>query len=416
VARFRIRGRRKLKGEITLSGAKNAALPILLSSVLAGGEVTLENVPLKLKDIEIAIGLLEALGATVVIKHGVVSILPPRRMRRDIPPALASKIRSSLLLMGIMCAKGKGFRLATPGGCAIGDRKYDLHIEGLRRLGARISQTTSGIEGKPSKLRGNRIEFYLPTTTGTQNVMLGAIFAPGKTAILNANTRPEITDFAAFLNGLGAKIVVGNRVVEITGVRSLKGGRYRVMNGRDEALTYIVATAATGGNLILKGGSVDVLKTSVEPLREAGMQIFQWGDSVFVSRERRLAPIDIFTAPYPGINSDMQPLLAVFAAFAKGGSTITDTRFTERFQYADQLKKLGVDIAVFGNCAIVRGGKKLSGAKMKALDIRGGAALVVAALGAHGTSVVDSVEVIDRGYERLEEKLSAIGADIERIP
>jgi len=415
VAKFRVRGGKKLEGEIRLSGAKNAALPMVLCSVLAGEKVTLENVPVKLRDIRVAIATIEALGAKVTAGGDTLSIIPPGEIARKIPSALASEIRSSLLLMGIMSAKGKRFTLPTPGGCAIGERKFDLHIEGLRTLGAKIVQTPSGIQGRPSDLRGDRVEFYLPTTTGTQNVMIAATFARGKTTIFNANTRPEIVDFAGFLNRLGAKITVGNRVIEVSGIKRLRGGHYRIMNGRDEALTYVVAAAAAGGNLILKGGDTGVLKTSIEPLREAGMQIFQWGESIFVSSGDPLRPIDIFTAPYPGINSDMQPLLSVFAAFARGTSTITDTRFTERFQYAGQLKKLGVDIQVFGNCAIVKGGRRLRGARVKALDIRGGAALVVAALGAHGTSIIDAAELIDRGYERIEEKLRGVGADIERM-
>lgn len=223
---------------------------------------------------------------------------------------------------------------------AIGDRKFDLHIEGLRALGCHMDVGDDYICGEVEKLKGAEIEFYLPTTTGTENIILAACFAEGKTVLKNANTRPETIDMCRFLNSMGARITVSNRVIEIEGVDRLKGTEYTIMSGIDEAVTYMIAAGVTGGEIMIKNFSLEFVKSDVEYLRKAGIEIFEWGGSVYVSAKKEIQPFDMFTAPYPGVNSDMQPLFAALALKAKGESTITDTRFTDRFQYVQELKKI----------------------------------------------------------------------------
>ena len=414
--RFLIHGGRLLKGSVRLSGAKNAALPILVASILADEDVVLTNVPTALKDVQTTLEILESIGAKVIIEQDRV-IINGKGMSRKPPSDLCSRIRSSLVFLGALLAKFGWSEVAAPGGCKIGQRKFDLHLQGLRDLGADVVCVEDTIRARNNRgLFGTEIALYLPTTTGTQNIVFGALAAKGTTLIKNANTRPENQDFFEFLNKMGARIRYGNRVVEVEGGAKLHGAEHQIMAGTDEMITYVIMVAATGGEIQIENASLRHEPISVRHLRDSGVEIFEWGDSVFVSaKNRALKPVDIATAPWPGINSDLQPLFSVYAAACSGESSITDMRFTDRFQYVEGLKKFGIAIEAYGNCAVVRGGHPLSPANVEATDLRGGAAMVTAALMADGTSEIGNIYQIDRGYERIEQKLAGVGARIERI-
>lgn len=414
MAEFEITGGTPLSGEMHLSGAKNAALPILLASMLSEGVVELENVPTQMQDIKVAIRVMRRLGATVRIAGSRVTVDPSGLDTTVVPTLLASKIRSSLILLGILIARFGEVDLPFPGGCDIGTRKFDLHLKGLRALGSSLSVDDKGIRGSARSLRGAKIDFYLPSTTGTQNVMIGACTAHGKTIIRNANTRPENEDFARFLNSMGARIKVKSRVMEIEGVRRLGPTRYRIMRGGDEAMTYMIAAGMTRGEIVIEDYDLATVRVDTQYLKEAGMDIFEWGGSVYVSGAKGIRPFDMFTAPYPGVNSDLQPLFAALALTAPGDSTITDQRFTDRFGYVKELRAFGARIDHFGNCAVVHGGRRLRGARVQATDLRGGTAELLTALAAEGKTVIENVYQIDRGYERLERKLRRVGAAVTR--
>jgi len=413
---FLIKGVSRLQGEIELSGAKNAALPILVGAILSNEDVILHNIPLKLKDIQLTLDIIRSIGGKVIIDNKRVIINGKGISNFRLPADSSSKIRSSLIFLGALLSKIGKAEIPFPGGCSIGERKFDLHIDGIKALGAEVSINDSIKAEITRQLKGATFDFYLPTTTGTQNVILAALTAEGRTVLRNANTRPENQDFINFLNQMGAKIKLSNRYLEVEGVTGLHGTEYSVMCGSDEMITYIVMAAVTGGEIKIKGGTLKYIPTSLRHLRESGMEIFEWGESVYVSaKDKVLKPIDIATAPYPGINSDLQPLFSVYAAACNGESTITDMRFTDRFQYVDELKKFGIDIEAYGNCAVVKGAKKTTACSVKATDLRGGAALIAAALMSEGDSHISNIYQIDRGYEEIEKKLEKLGAKIQRI-
>ena len=415
MAIFRITGGNRLNGEVILSGAKNASLPILFGSLISDGLVELENVPVLMEDIRVAIEIIRGVGATVEVNGNSVTIDPSGIKDPALPLELVSRIRYSLLLLGAFLNRFGRVELPFPGGCDIGTRKFDLHIKGLQDLGAEMEVNDEGIFGSVDKLKGANIEFYLPTTSGTENIMIGACMAKGKTVIRNANTRPEIEDFARFLSSMGAKIKISSRLIEIEGVDGLGPTKHTIMKGGDEAMTHMIAAGMTGGDVVIKDYNLDQVRVDVNYLRESGMEIFEWGGSVYISGKKGIRPFDMFTAPYPGVNSDMQPLFAALALRAEGESTITDQRFTDRFGYVKELKSFGADIHHYGNCAVVTGGKKLTGADVRATDLRGGAAEILVGLISDGETTIDNIYQIDRGYELLEEKLGVLGADIERL-
>jgi len=415
MALFRITGGNKLAGEVNLSGAKNASLPILFGSLISDGIVELENVPVLMEDIRVALEIIRSIGADVKIDGNRVVIDPSGIKSSALPLELVSRIRYSLLLLGVFLNRFGRVELPFPGGCDIGTRKYDLHIKGLSDLGAKMEANDKGIFGSVDSLKGAEVEFYLPTTSGTENIMIGACMAKGKTVIRNANTRPEILDFAKFLNSMGANIKIANRLIEIEGVDSLCGTKHEIMKGADEAMTYMIAAGITGSDIVIKDYNLDYLRVDTQYLLDSGMEIFEWGGSVYISGRKGIDPFDMFTAPYPGVNSDMQPLFAALALKAPGESTITDQRFTDRFSYVKELKLFGAEINHYGNCAVVLGGKELSGATVHATDLRGGVSEVLVGLMSKGETVIDNIYQIDRGYERLEEKLRGIGGNIERI-
>ncbi len=413
VEMYKIIGGNSLTGKIKLCGAKNAALPILAGTVLTDDEVVLNNVPVQFNDVKVMLNILEALGKKVIVDGNRAWISGPLKTDR-VPADLGNKIRYSLLFLGALLNRLGKTCVPNPGGCNIGDRKFDLHLFGLEALGAEF-QLSNVIEGRAEKLLGKEISLYLPTTSGTQNIVFGALGATGTTLIKNANTRPENLNFAKFLQSMGAKIEMGNRIAKISGPCKLHGTEFSIMNGPDELVSYLIAAAVTKGEIQIENASLEFIPTDVKLLRECGLEIFEWGDSVFVSSKKPLKPINIFTTPYPGINSDLQPLYSVLGSTIEGESTVTDMRFTERFQYVEELKKFGVNIEVYGNCAVIHGGEKLHGCDAKAMDLRGGAAVVLAGLCAEGPTTVDNIYQIERGYANLPETLKSLGANIEIV-
>lgn len=412
--KYRIVGGKRLKGKIRLHGAKNAAMPILAATVLTDEDVILRNVPVWLNDVQVMMEILRSLGKSVDITEDTVTVSGTLKTH-IVPPELGSRIRYSLLFLGGLLNRLQRTSVPNPGGCNIGERKFDLHIEGLERLGCQF-QFSDTIEGRCSSLKGCEINFYLPTTSGTQNIILGALAAEGEMVLKNANTRPENLDFGNFLRSMGADLEIRNRIVKVRGNRApLHGTEYTIMNGPDELVTYIIAAAITGGEIQIENADLKYVPTDYRVLRDAGVEIFEWGNSVYVSARKQLRPIDVFTTPYPGINSDMQPLYSVLSSIIPGESTVTDMRFTDRFQYVDELKKFGMDIEAYGNCAVIRGGKSLYGAEVNATDLRGGAAMVLAGLAAKGTTTIGNVYQIGRGYVNMPEILKSLGADIEEI-
>jgi UDP-N-acetylglucosamine 1-carboxyvinyltransferase len=416
MSRLIIKGPAQLSGEVSVRGAKNATLPIVLASAVSTQPVILENVPTEFKDVEVALEALRYVGCQVNASDGCIEVRSNEIKEEALPPEISGRFRSSLLFLGLLAGKCGHSRVTMPGGCDLGDRKFDLHLEGLRRLGAKVEVLGQSIEVRAERLVGTDIDFYLPTTTGTQNIMIAACFAEGRTRIFNANTRPEIADLGNFLNVLGGRVSVKNRVVEIEGMARFGGGDYCIMPGWDEALTYMIAAGMSNGEICVRDFELEHVKYDIQYLQQAGLDVFEWGGNVYVSgKAKKLRSFDLFTAPYPGVNSDMQPLFAALASQCEGESTITDQRFTDRFQYVKQLRKLGMPIDSYGNCAVVRGPARLKGSRVEALDLRCGAALVLSALAAKGTTEIENSYQIYRGYEHVESRLRSLGADIEKV-
>jgi UDP-N-acetylglucosamine 1-carboxyvinyltransferase len=410
-----IEGGTTLTGEVSLSGAKNAALPLLTAACLGNEPTTLENVPVQLNDVRLQIQLLQAMGAQVDVIDNTVICSRGNLTDGEAPPDIARKVRYSLLLLGLFAALRSKVFLPQPGGCNIGDRKYDLHLMGLRKLGASVVEGDEGISLSCDGLDGASIDFYLPTTSGTENLMIAAALATGTTMIRNANTRPEVQQLGRLLSVMGADVTVQSRIVKITGVNELRGGaRLTVMPGWDEAVTYMVAAGVTEGEIVIKNFNLNYIQEDARYLRAAGVNLFEWGSNVYVSGKGSKQPFDLFTAPYPGVNSDMQPIFAVLALTAPGVSTITDLRFTDRFRYVEELRCFGADIEQFGNVAIVRGGIPLTGCDVFAPDLRGGMACVLAGLTADGATQIANAYQIERGYEQFVDKLAGLGAQIKK--
>ena len=411
-----IEGGYSLEGEVRLSGAKNAALPLLVAACLAKEPITLENMPVRLNDVKVMIELLSSLGADITINQNSVTCCRGKIRGGQVNSELTNKIRYSLLLLGLFAGLKQTVSLNHPGGCNIGDRKYDLHLMGLQKLGAEIEETENAINLKSSGLHGSSIDFYLPTTSGTENIMIASSMAQGTTVIRNANTRPEVQQLGNLLNKMGAHVKVQSRIVEIIGAAELHGGfSFSVMPGWDEAVTYMAAAGVTRGEIVIVDFDLSHIPEETRYLRETGLELFKWKNNVYVSGKHVSKPFDLFTAPYPGVNSDMQPIFAALALTIPGTSTITDLRFTDRFKYISQLKCFGGDVESFGNTAIIRGGKPLKGAEVTATDIRGGMACVLVALAAEGMTRISNIYQIERGYENYVEKLSQLGAVTRKV-
>jgi len=421
VEAIRIVGPARLRGTAGLAGAKNAALPILVAAFAAEGPVTLENMPTGLEDVRVLMEILRELGGVIEEPApNVVRVVKSDLRSWDVPPELAGRIRSSLLLLSLLLGRKGRARLGLPGGCEIGDRKFDLHLMGLEALGARTRVTESAIEAEAAALSGADIHLRLATTSGTENIMLAACFAKGRTRILNAHLRPEVEDFAHMLNALGADIRISARKVEVNGGRPLRGGVYRVMPAWDEGLTIMCGAAMARGEVRVDGMGREFLARynigeHLDVLSRSGASVCAWDECVFVKGPERLNPMHVVTGPHPCITTDLHPVYAAMASMAVGESSFTDTRWPDRFAYVEEFRKLGVDINQYGDCSVVCGGRPLSGAHVVARDLRCGAALAILALAAEGETVISNVYQLDRGYCRFEETLRGLGVQAERI-
>lgn len=411
-----IQGGIPLSGEIRISGAKNAALPILCAALLTEEPLHIGNVP-HLRDVTTMLELLNQMGAEVSVNDRMEVEIAARKLQNlEAPYELVKTMRASILVLGPMLARCGQARVSLPGGCAIGSRPVDLHIKGLQAMGAEIEIEHGYILARAARLKGARIFMDTVTVTGTENLMMAATLADGTTVLENAAREPEVVDLANCLIAMGAKIEgAGSDVITVHGVDRLHGADYRVMPDRIEAGTFLVAAAATGGNVLLKDVRPDILDAVLEKLREAGAHIECGADTIRLEMAGPLKSVNVRTAPYPAFPTDMQAQFMALNAVANGAATVTETIFENRFMHVQELQRLGANIETEGNTAVVRGVPMLSGATVMATDLRASASLVVAGLIAQGETSIERIYHIDRGYECIEEKLSQLGARIKRV-
>ncbi|HDO1368579.1 TPA: UDP-N-acetylglucosamine 1-carboxyvinyltransferase [Aeromonas veronii] len=414
--KFKIDGRCTLNGEVTISGAKNAALPILFATLLCDEEVHLSNVP-RLKDVGTTIKLLEMLGATTKV-NGNVTVLTGAVNNHVAPYELVKTMRASILALGPLAARFGAADVSLPGGCAIGARPVNLHVHGLELMGAKITIEDGYIKARvDGRLKGAHILMDMVSVTGTENLMMAATLADGRTVIENAAREPEVVDLANFLNTLGAKIQgAGTDTLTIDGVERLHGGNYSVQPDRIETGTFLVGAAVTGGKITCRKTDPTLLEAVLVKLEEAGALIEKGEDWITLDMTgRTLKPVTIKTAPYPAFPTDMQAQFTVLNAVAKGTGMVTETIFENRFMHVPELVRMGADIELQGNVAICRDTAQLKGAQVMATDLRASASLVLAGFVAEGSTIVNRIYHIDRGYEDIEQKLQGLGGRIERI-
>ena len=411
-----IEGGAPLAGEVRISGAKNAALPILCSAILSGEPLRVANVP-HLRDVTTMLELLAQMGIAVSVDDRLGVELNAAALNQPVAPYdLVKTMRASVLALGPLVARCGKARVSLPGGCAIGLRPIDQHIKALQAMGATIDIEHGYIHARAQRLKGARISMDLVTVTGTENVMMAATLADGETVIENAACEPEVVDLAACLNAMGAKVSgAGSDVIRVIGVPRLHAASHRVMPDRIETGTFLAAAAATGGKVTLKDTRAGILDTVLEKLREAGAHIDSGADWISLRMNGALRAVSLRTAPYPAFPTDMQAQFMALMTIADGASMITETIFENRFMHVPELCRMGAQINAHGASANVRGVPKLSGAPVMATDLRASVCLVVAGLAAGGETTINRVYHLDRGYERLEEKLAACGAHIERI-
>jgi len=412
--KIRVTGGRRLEGKVSISGAKNAALPILLSSLLTDGVNTYTNVP-QLKDIETTLLLLEQLGAEVAIEGDTVRVDADGLNRFEAPYDLVRKMRASVLVLGPLLARLKRARVSLPGGCAIGARPINIHLKGLTQMGAAVQLHHGYVEVEAARLKGADIYLDIPTVTGTENLMMAASLAQGDTTLRNAAREPEIVALADTLNEMGADIRgAGTAVINIHGVSDLRPAAVSVIPDRIESGTFMVAAALTGGRVTVENCEPEHLGALTDKLRQSGVQIDIEGKSLTVSGSGKIVSTDVKTQPYPGFPTDMQAQFMVLMSIADGMSVITENIFENRFIHVSELRRMGADIQVSGNTAAVRGVARLSGAPVMATDLRASASLILAGLVAEGETVVSRVYHLDRGYQKIEKKFAGLGASIER--
>jgi len=413
--RLRIIGGRRLAGEVQVSGAKNAALPILCASLLAADTLSLARVP-SLQDVRTMLRLLRQLGVRESRQGDSLVLDATTLASHEAPYDLVKTMRASILVLGPLLARLGEARVSLPGGCAIGARPVDQHIKGLRAMGAQISIEHGYVVARASRLRGARIVTDMVTVTGTENLMMAATLASGTTLIENAAREPEVVDLARVLNAMGAQVSgAGTDRIEIQGVESLHGASHSVMADRIEAGTFLCAVAAAGGEVVLRGVEGAIMDATLDKLRATGAEITAGPDWIRLAMQGRPRSVSVRTAPFPGFATDMQAQFMAVDAIAGGTATITETIFENRFMHVLELQRLGADIAIEGNTAVVRGVERLSGATVMATDLRASAGLVIAALVADGETVIDRIYHLDRGYESIEKKLGALGAAVERL-
>jgi len=413
-----IDGGARLTGKVAISGAKNAALPILAGTLLATEPVTVRNVP-HLKDVTTTISLLQMMGVQITVDEQLnVEVDASNVNRREAPYELVKTMRASILVLGPLVARFGEADVSLPGGCAIGARPVNLHVAGLQAMGADVVVENGFIKARASRLEGAHIVFDTVTVTGTENLLMAAVLADGETVLENAAREPEVTDLANFLIGMGAKIEgSGTGTITIQGVEKLGGTDYSVLPDRIETGTYLVAAAMTGGHIKLINTAPEILEAVLIKLSEAGANITTGQDWIEIDMQgKRPHSVDVRTAPYPAFPTDMQAQFCAMNAVADGIGTITETVFENRFQHVLELQRMGAEIQLEGNTAICTGVERLTAAPVMATDLRASASLVLAALAAEGETLVDRIYHVDRGYERIEEKLRQIGGTVRRVP
>ena len=415
-----VRGGRQLEGEVAVSGSKNAALPILISSLLTSETCVYQGIP-NLVDINTTLKLLGGLGVDVdkeswARDSGDLTLRAERVKNLEASYDLVKTMRASFLVAGPLLARFGRAHVSTPGGCAIGTRPVNLHLKGLAAMGASIDQVHGYIEARAEKLRGTKIYLDLPSVGATENLMMAASLAEGTTVIENAAKEPEIEDLAAVLNKMGAQVQgAGSDIIRIEGVTSLRGVTHRVIPDRIEAGSFVIAGVLTGSDVLVTGGRPAHLDAFFIKLKEAGVDLVTDENSVRVKGNGKIKSVDVTTLPYPGFPTDLQAQMMVLMSVADSVSVITETIFENRFMHAQELDRMGADIRLEGNRAVVRGVKELSGAPVMATDLRASVSLILAGLVANGTTEISRVYHLDRGYEHIEKKLSKLGAAIERI-
>ena len=419
MARYVINGGNPLNGSVTISGAKNAAVAILPAALLVKGVCRIENVP-DISDVRILLSILENMGAVVTRETGDTVIIDSTDITSTCPePALVKKMRASYYLMGALLGRFGKAHVALPGGCNFASRPIDQHIKGFMALGADVDETDEyvALQPGPDGLRGNRVSLDMASVGATVNIMIAATLLPGQTIIENAAKEPHIVDLANFLNTMGAHISgAGTDTVKVRGVKALKGGTYAIIPDQIEAGTYMAAAAATGGNVLVKNVIPKHMECITSKLQDMGVQVINYDDAIRIIAPARLRRATVKTRPYPGFPTDMQAQICVCMALASGISRLTESVYETRFfGYCTELESMGADILITGKTATVTGQEKLHGADVKANDLRAGAALVIAGLCAEGTTTVGNIHYVERGYENLIEKMTALGADIKRV-
>ena len=410
-----IEGGKSLEGEVNISGSKNASLPIMAASILNSNVTRLYNVP-NIHDTQITLEILKILGCKITKKSDKIIIDSKNMKKTEIPEELMRQMRSSVVLAGAIIGRFKKAKISYPGGCDIGARPIDLHLKGFKRLGIEIEENSGFINCKCENIIGNTVQVDFPSVGATENVMLAAVLAEGETIITNAAMEPEIVDLQNMLNKMGAKIVgAGTNIIKITGVKTLKEVSYTVMPDRIEAGTFLCAGAITGGKIKLNRVNVENVMPIIHKLEECGCKIEIFKNSIKLEAPKKLKAVDIKTMPYPGFPTDMQSVFATVLAVSKGTSMVVENIFESRYKYTNELRRMGAKITVEGKTAVIKGVRRLSGTNVTSTDLRGGAALVLAGLQAKGKTTVNNIEYILRGYEKLDQKLSALGAKIKLV-
>ena len=413
--KLQIVGGKRLNGEISVSGAKNAALPILCAGLLTAGDVELTNVP-RLHDVKTILKLLAQTGLSVNQDDENVTLNGANITSLEAPYELVKTMRASILVLGPLLARFGEAKVSLPGGCAIGSRPVDQHIKGLRAMGAEITIEGGYIYAKAKKLKGARILTDMITVTGTENLLMAATLAEGETVLENAAREPEVTDLANLLVAMGAKIEgIGTDRLVIQGVAELHGAKHAVISDRIEAATFLCAVAATGGDIVLTNTRTDIFDVALDKLREVGLQMEVGSNTIRARMDGRPQPVSFRTTEYPGFPTDMQAQFMAVNTIAAGPSRVTETIFENRFMHVQEMNRLGAFISTEGNTAFIKGVERLVGAPVMATDLRASASLVIAGMAAEGTTLIDRIYHLDRGYDRMEVKLSAVGADIVRI-
>ena len=416
--KLKIIGGKKLLGSISCSGAKNAALPMLAATILSEKPITFKNLPY-LQDITTMFEILGSMGADITLNENMDFIISTSHLNDyEARYELVKTMRASILVLGSLVARHGFARIALPGGCAIGTRPVDFHLDALEQLGAKIELKNGYIEATSKKLIGCEINFPGVSVTGTENIMMAAVLAKGQTVLRNVAKEPEVEDLANFLNSMGAKIAgAGTDEIIIDGVENLDGTEFSIPADRIEAGTYLIAAAITGGDVTISNVQAPRMNNILDKLKLSGASVIEGDNTIqLIMDNDSILPVDISTAPFPGFPTDMQAQFTVLNALSEGSSVVTENVFENRFMHVQELNRMGCDITVKGSNAFIKGVKALNGAPVMATDLRASASLILAGLCAEGETIVDRIYHIDRGYERIEEKLSYLGADITRLP